>query len=250
MEKIVIEYQEIKNERGTKRGLYTYPLYEKKGLVVMFHGYTGHKNENGFLFKTLSLELAECGFASLRFDFLGSGDSDGEFRDITFDSEVMDAEDIIRRAKELNNNLPIILLGFSFGGAIAGYLSYKYMDDIEKLVLLSPAGNMNLIAENTFKCNAINSDGDVDLGGYLLNRRFLESFNGINLYENVDKFIKPVLLIHGEGDCSVPVEYGRKYHSLFPHNLMVEISGAPHCYTKVEYRKELNENVINFLKKY
>ena len=48
----IVKYQEINTPRGTLRGLLTIPTGEIKNLVVMFHGYTGHKNENGYLFKT------------------------------------------------------------------------------------------------------------------------------------------------------------------------------------------------------
>lgn len=246
MSKTIVEYQEIKTSRGILRGFYTHPERNQKNIVVMFHGYTGHKNENGFMFKSLSLKLSEIGLASLRFDFMGSGDSDGDFKDMTFDTEINDAKEIIKRALELNNNKPIILMGFSFGGAISAYLSYEYMDHIEKLVLLSPAANMKLIAESTFN-NPLN-DGNVDMGGYLLNINFLHSFDNVDFYRNVDKFTKPVLIVHGTSDLAVPVEYGRKYHELFPHNMMTEVKDAPHCYSKVEFRKELEESVINFLK--
>ena len=91
----IVKYQEINTPRGTLRGLLTIPTGEIKNLVVMFHGYTGHKNENGYLFKQISLEIVKYGYASLRFDFMGSGDSDGEFKDMTFLTEIEDAKELL-----------------------------------------------------------------------------------------------------------------------------------------------------------
>lgn len=240
-------YQEIKTPKGTLRGLLTKPKNHQSELMVMFHGYTGHKNENGFMFKQISREITNIGVASLRFDFLGSGDSDGDFVDMTFTSEVEDARTIIDYAYKLNNNQPIIVLGFSMGGAIAGYLSYEQNQRIKKLILLSPAGCMDQHANNTFTVNPVNEDGNVDLGGYFLNINFKNSFKNINLYRDVEKFTKPVLIVHGSKDQSVPIEYGRKYHELYPNSRFVEITDAPHCYTKVMYRQQLIENIKEFI---
>lgn len=242
-----IIYQEIKTPKGTLRGLLTKPSTLSKDMVVMFHGYTGHKNENGFLFKQIANKIVKTGFASLRFDFLGSGDSDGDFADITFTSECEEGMTIIDYAYKLNNNNPIILLGFSMGGAVAGYVSPKVSEKIKKLILLSPAGSMDQHAHNTFSINKVDENNNVDLGGYYLNRRFEESFRGINLYQDINKFDKPVLIIHGSKDASVPIEYGRKYHELYPNSKFYEIVDSPHCYTKVIYREELQAHIIRFL---
>ena len=36
------------------RGLFSKPDDSYDNIVVMFHGFTGHKNENGYLFKQLT----------------------------------------------------------------------------------------------------------------------------------------------------------------------------------------------------
>lgn len=53
----MIKLVELKKEY-TLRGLYN-EVENSKGIVVMFHGFTGHLNENGYLFKVLSDELAK-----------------------------------------------------------------------------------------------------------------------------------------------------------------------------------------------
>ena len=61
------------------RGLFSKPDDSYDNIVVMFHGFTGHKNENGYLFKQLTETLVASNFATLRYDFMGSGESDGKF---------------------------------------------------------------------------------------------------------------------------------------------------------------------------
>ena len=60
--------------------------------VVMFHGFTGTKVEPHRLFVKTARRLAEEGFYVLRFDFRGSGDSEGEFREMTLEGEISDAK--------------------------------------------------------------------------------------------------------------------------------------------------------------
>lgn len=52
-----IEFRELISNGYTLRGLFSKPESEYKDLVVMLHGFTGHKNENGYLFKQLTQTL-------------------------------------------------------------------------------------------------------------------------------------------------------------------------------------------------
>ena len=49
-------------------------------LVIICHGFTGNKNSD--LLKNLAYGLENRGIASIRFDFNGHGDSEGNFQDI------------------------------------------------------------------------------------------------------------------------------------------------------------------------
>jgi alpha/beta superfamily hydrolase len=59
--------------------------------VLMLHGFTGHKVETHRLFVRTARQLAASGLIVLRFDFRGSGDSEGEFEEMTIRGEVEDA---------------------------------------------------------------------------------------------------------------------------------------------------------------
>jgi hypothetical protein len=59
--------------------------------VLMCHGFTGHKAEAHRLFVHTARRLMQEGLVVLRFDFLGSGDSEGLFEEMTIRGEVEDA---------------------------------------------------------------------------------------------------------------------------------------------------------------
>ena len=76
-----------------------------------------------------------------------------------------------------------------------------------------------------------------------------DSFEGLDLFAGIENFTNPVFIIHGEADQSVPIEYGRKYASIYKNASFHQVNGASHCFTDVLHRKEFNEQIIKFLTK-
>ena len=243
-----IQYKELNSNGYTLRGLFSTPDEGFKTIAVLLHGFTGHMNENGFLFKQLTNTLTNIGIATLRYDFMGSGISDGDFSEFTFFTEVEDARNIIKEAYELNGNKKIILLGFSMGGAVATRISIEMKEYIEKMVLLAPAGMMPESIAKRFEVRTMDEDGNIDLGGFKMNVKVRDTFEGYDMYKDIETFDKPVLIVQGSSDQAVFPQYSRRYHDLYPDSRYHLIEGAEHCFTKVEYRKKVNELVKDFLK--
>lgn len=241
-----IKHIEIEGTK-TLRGYWTY-LKQKDPLVVMFHGFTGNKNENTYLFKTFSKVLASNNFASLRIDFSGNGDSDGDFQDMTLTSLMEDATRIIDYARQ-NITEKIILLGFSMGGFIASQLIKKNAT-FDKLILWAPAGNLSRIGEMWFNNPAkLLPNGNCDMGGMELSYQFYKELIDYPTYDKLEIFEKPVLIIHGEKDQAVSSSFGLKYLKAFPNAEMELIMVANHGFGTVEHRKELYQKTLRFLEK-
>ena len=43
-------------------------------------------------------------------------------------------------------------------------------------------------------------------------------------------------------------EFSKKYHDLYEDSSYHIIDGASHCFTKVEYRKQVQELIVDFIK--
>lgn len=244
-----INYRELNSNGYTLRGFLSTPDNGKfDNIVVMFHGFTGHKNENGFLFKQLTKVLVEQNIATLRYDFMGSGDSDGDFSEFTFFTEVEDARLIIQEAYELNNHKPIYVLGFSMGGGVATRISIPMQEYIEKMVLLAPAGNIPQLIHARFQIRTLNEDNNIDMGGFYMNLAMDKTLQNYDMYKDVETFTKPVLIMQGSADQSVKPEFSKKYHDLYPDSRYILLEGSEHCFTKAEYRQEVRKNVVSFLK--
>jgi putative redox protein len=84
--------------------------------ALFAHCFTCTKNLSAI--KNISRALTNNSIAVLRFDFTGLGESEGDFGDTNFSSNI---EDLIASANFLENvyQAPQILIGHSLGGAAA-----------------------------------------------------------------------------------------------------------------------------------
>jgi pimeloyl-ACP methyl ester carboxylesterase len=108
---------EFKNAEGeTLAGLLELPehLGEVKTFALFAHCFTCGKDVAAA--SRISRALAAKGIAVLRFDFTGLGNSDGDFSNTNFSSNI---EDLVRAAMALEEQYgaPQILIGHSLGGA-------------------------------------------------------------------------------------------------------------------------------------
>jgi len=112
---------------GTVVGTLSLPMGAPAPVVLLFHGFTGTRDElavagteEGVFSRTARL-LREAGYASLRIDFRGSGDSSGEFADTTFEGQIADGMQAVSvmsaDPRVMGDTLAII--GWSQGGLVA-----------------------------------------------------------------------------------------------------------------------------------
>lgn len=82
----------------------------REKIVILAHGFTGNKSESDRLFVTAARSLAASGITALRFDFMGSGDSSGEFYEMSPNTEIRDLLDVIAwtRRKKFRADRPAI----------------------------------------------------------------------------------------------------------------------------------------------
>ena len=180
-------------------------------LVILCHGFTGQKESP--LLKPLADELAARGIASIRFDFNGHGQSDGDFQDMTIVNEISDAKKVYDYARSLPNVTDIAIAGHSQGGVVASMLAGDLgVDKIKAVVLLAPASVLrdDAIRGNLFgvRYDPLNPPEFVELktayGNYKVGREYILTAQTLPIYETAAKFTGDALMIHGTGDITVP----------------------------------------------
>ncbi|MCX7795730.1 MAG: alpha/beta fold hydrolase [bacterium] len=225
--------------------------------VVLFHGFTGNKIEPHRLFVKIGRRLASSGINVLRFDFYGSGDSEGEFIEMTFSGEVEDAFTAVDFLKQQSyvDSSRIGILGLSMGGAIASYVAGD-RGDIKSTVLLSAVANLSPLAERIktqYPEERIRADGFVDYAGWQLSINFIEELPNICPVDKIKNFRGPVFIIHGSKDDIVPVDAAYNYYNALKERpaetRLFIIEDADHTFNSVIWEKMVIDNVIDWFSK-
>lgn len=213
--------------------------------VVIFHGFTGTKVEAHRIFVKMAERLASMGIVALRFDFRGSGDSEGNFEDMTFGGEVSDALVSLDYILEKEGVDPerLGVLGLSMGGAVAACVTGR-SGKVRSTALWSAVGDLNLF--HYIAAELREELGDIqyyDRRGNLVGRAFIEQLVGYEPYKEVADGKTPVLVVHGDQDETVPVDHAYKFQASLqaagnPHRLHI-IEGADHTYNSHPWETEV-----------
>ncbi|MCY4009321.1 MAG: alpha/beta fold hydrolase [Anaerolineaceae bacterium] len=118
-------------------------------IVLLLHGFTGQRHElpvvgtEEFMYGRTARHLGERGYASLRIDFLGSGESDGAWEDTTFSGQIADALVALEYASGLDgvDGERIGIIGLSQGGLVASGTAAAAADQVDTVILWSPVSS-------------------------------------------------------------------------------------------------------------
>jgi alpha/beta superfamily hydrolase len=206
--------------------------------IIMCHGFTGHKAEAHRLFVNAARDFCDHGMAALRFDFRGSGDSSGEFRDMTISREIADAaaafEFLGSRPETDTDRLGV--LGLSFGGCVAACLAGQEQR-VRALALWAAVANTGRIRD---RMAAEWSSGDVlDMQGWGLGRGFLDDLSSIAPLDAVREYAGPSLVVHGSNDEVVPPADASDYRLALGARCRVHmVAGADHVFSSLPWKEE------------
>lgn len=118
------------------------PPAAPRGGIVLCHAFGEEKLWSHRIYVTFSREMAAAGYAVLRFDMRGEGDSDRDFEESSIETRV---EDVARAVKELRarvGDLPTVtLLGHRLGGSIAAAAVSNLSVRVDALVIWDPLPN-------------------------------------------------------------------------------------------------------------
>ncbi|MBS7656304.1 MAG: alpha/beta fold hydrolase [Candidatus Bathyarchaeia archaeon] len=231
---------------------------QKAPAIAMFHGFTGHKSEAHRFFVQIARALCKAGFVVLRFDFRGSGDSDGDFEDMTVPGEVSDAEQaltFLSSLPEVDDKL-IGVIGLSMGGRVASILASK--DNRVKYVVLysaalAPLKQMFEGMVRSEKLELLKRGESVSLNnGWYLKKPFFDTLDETVPYDVMDKIKAPVLIVHGDSDQTVPLKVALRGYEIIKglndKNKLHIVKGGDHVFTLKEHTAEVIKETVDWLK--
>lgn len=230
---------------------------ERAPAVAMFHGFTGHKSEAHRLFVKVARSLCKAGFVVLRFDFRGSGDSEGDFEDVTVPGEVSDAKRSIGFLAEQPwvDKEKIGVIGLSLGGRVAAILSSKD-ERVKFVVLYSPALGplrdrfISQLSDEALKKLTSGQAVKVSEGWYL-KKRFFDTLDSPVPLDVMDGIKVPILIVHGSKDEVVPDETSRRAYQIVKDlnekNDLYIVEGGDHTFSKREHTSEVIDKTLRWL---
>lgn len=208
-------------------------LSEPDAYAVFVHAFTGSKSLKAT--RNISRTLTLNGIAVLRFDFTGLGDSEGDFADTNFTSNV---EDVLAACDYLreHHEAPRIIIGHSLGGAASIFAAAK-VDSIKAVATIGtpsePEHVTHLIESGI---DEIESTGKavVNIGGrpFTIKKHFLEDIKSQDMYKVLRDMKKALLVMHSPQDNIVEIENAAKiYHAAFHPKSFVTLNKADHMLT-------------------
>ena len=134
------------------------------------------------------------------------------------------------------------------GGAVAGMLASRRPQDIDKLLLWSPAGNILDIIRRYFDKGIKLENGNTLHGIFEISNEMITSLDNYDPYDNLGKYKNKVYIIHGAKDQAVNSLYSMRYAASFANSNIHIINGAGHGYDLLSEREELYSKSLKFLK--
>ena len=220
--------------------------------AIFAHCFTCTKNLTAT--RNISRELNQQGIAVLRFDFTGLGESEGDFADTNFSSNVTD---LIAAARYLADHHapPEILVGHSLGGA-AVVCAAQEIESVSAVVTIGApyqaAHVRHLLAEGLEK---IKKEGaaTVNLGGrpFQIKSQFLDDLERQITDDHIRQLGRALLILHSPQDRTVEIENAAKiYHAARHPKSFVTLDGADHMLSQKEDSQYAGQLIATWAMRY
>ena len=209
----------------------------KVPVVIICHGLTGWRSENHNM--AVNDSLLAHGYATVRFDFNGHGQSEGKFSDMTIENELEDLHCIYDYVAGLPwvDKKRIAVAGHSQGGFIAGVFAGDMgRKKVKCAVLLAPAACIHVDAVNNIFFDAPASYEDLADSAFYWGRWFGKDYfraaREIKVFERTGAYDGPVLIVQGDADMPNLLRDSRLYPNYIKDCKYVELPGLTHCFVE------------------
>jgi uncharacterized protein len=222
--------------------------------AIFFHGFTGDRMESHWIFIKCCRALAREGIASLRFDFYGSGESEGTFHEATLQSEIADARAASRFMQRQKGIDParLGLCGLSLGGCVAACVARAA--NAKALVLWSAVAHPAILQQLSKKLGnpSPSHPGDFEYDAREISARFLKDAAKVDPLSAIRRFAKPTLIVHPGKDDAVPPSHAADFLQASSAKIKekVIIPGADHTYTSVAWESDVIARTVDWFRRY
>lgn len=209
------------------------------GFALFAHCFTCSKNLKAVGHITKS--LADKGISTLRFDFTGLGQSDGEFANTNFSSNV---QDLVAAANFMETELeaPALLVGHSLGGAAVLHAAHD-LDSVKAVATIGAPSDPTHVKENfAMKLDEIEETGEaeVTLSGraFKIKKQFLDDLEAAGSEDKISTLNRALLVMHAPLDKTVSIDNAATLYTRAKHpKSFVSLHRADHLLTNPDFSK-------------
>jgi putative redox protein len=183
----------------------------------------------------ISRALNRQNIAVLRFDFTGLGESEGDFADTNFSSNV---DDLIAAADYLDAHYeaPRILVGHSLGGAAVLQAAHRIESSVAVATIGAPYDPEHVTRHLEDALEEIKSSGEarITLAGrtFTIRKQFLEDLAATRMEETIRTLERALLIFHSPVDRTVGIDNaGRIFEAAKHPKSFVSLDDAHHLLT-------------------
>ncbi len=227
------------NSQGLRlAGILSRPMRRHKlPIVVTCHGFgSGKDSETNTL---LVQRLNQLGIASLRFDFSGHSDSEGDIARVTVSQGVDDLRSALRSLEGYSwtSGSIVGLFGQSYGGNVVLWYAADH-DRARAIALQAPVSDYVAVKERKlgpegmlqWKTNGYALE-DTDGDDVRLNYTFYEDARSRNTYELAKQISIDCLILHGDKDNTVPLQQSQALARVLGQRVRLQvIPNATHTF--------------------
>jgi len=213
------------------RALMSLPEADEPAAYAVFaHCFTCSKDLKAVV--NISRALTRQGIAVLRFDFTGLGESEGDFSDTTFSSNI---DDLVAAASFLEGEFeaPAILVGHSLGGAAVLQATHR-IDSVRAVATIGapfdPEHVTHLFSGSMDEIEA-RGEAEVTLGGrsFILSRDFVDDLATHKVERTLSDLGRPLMVFHSPVDRTVGIENAALIYKAARHpKSFVSLDDADH----------------------
>ncbi|MFT4907023.1 MAG: putative OsmC-like protein/esterase/lipase [Oleispira sp.] len=242
---------EFESQGQTLAGLLETPDQAVRAYVLFAHCFTCGKDIAAA--SRISRFLVQHGFAVLRFDFTGLGNSDGDFANTNFSSNT---EDLLSAANFLEKNYqaPELLIGHSLGGAAVLAMAAQLPAVKAVVTIAAPFEAGHVLHNFNAQLATIETDGQakVNLGPreFTIKKQFLDDLNN-QTTDHIKHLNKALLVLHSPIDLTVDISDAEKIYKAAKHpKSFVSLDTADHLLTKAMDSEYVAQTISGWASRY
>lgn len=212
------------------------PRGEVKAWALFAHCFTCSKDLRAAV--RIGAALAEMGVGVLRFDFTGLGESEGDFEDTSFTSNL---EDLVAAADFMREQLgaPQILVGHSLGGAAVLGAAKRIQESRAVVTIAAPSEPDHVIRLLKDVEPEVDAQGiarvDIEGRSFNIKKQLLDDLREHCNREAIANLERALLVMHAPFDNVVGISNATEIFIPAKHpKSFVSLDGADHLLSKAE----------------